>query len=596
MNLNIGSGLKLFKKSFLKISLFEIFFALMAISVIYPLYSGLLKLSLNFCGIKYLTSSNLDRYVSSPTTELCLAIFFLIISILLWFDVAGCVFCFSRVHDEVKINIKEAISFSFNSVKEIFSKKQFGIFLYSAILFPFLGVWFVSTISGAFGIPEYAFRNREKLMISAVIFIFVAITLLQFWIFLAQNYFIVGYSFVSSAKQSRKLLKHSVIKTSIGFILCILIMAVLFIVISGCVTAIPAFLIQEFSGTKSRWAKNIFIILKILFRILSIAMGIYSIPMIFSYTSSLYYSKLETSKIKELPKIDYYHKKISAIPVIISIILTFSLDAGIIWSGAVSGVINIGLYKTAKISAHRGYSADAPENTLPAFQKAVEVGSDYIELDIQETKDSQIIVMHDKSLLRTTGMNEMVWDVNYNTIYHLDAGSWKAGQFKGTPVPTLESVLSYAKGKIKLNIEIKPTGHEVNIVPKTIDLINKYDMRKNCYITSFSYSILKQVKAYDSKIKTGYIMSVAYGNVAALKYADALSLKKSFVTTRLVGQCHASGKKVFAWTVDKSKDMQRMNDCNVDNIITDYPRRAIAANSRIYTGNTLISMYRYFAT
>ena len=159
--------------------------------------------------------------------------------------------------------------------------------------------------------------------------------------------------------------------------------------------------------------------------------------------------------------------------------------------------------------------------------------------------------------------------MNYDEIRGLDAGGWFRKEFAGEPVPTLNEVLDYCKGKLNLNIEIKSNGHNEDIVPKVLELIEEYHMEDQCIVTSMDYHFLRQVKEWNPEITTGYIMSVAYGDVSRLEYADLLSVKYIYVTESMVRSAHEAGKQVHAWTVNAKGNIMRMNSMGVDNIITD---------------------------
>ena len=100
-----------------------------------------------------------------------------------------------------------------------------------------------------------------------------------------------------------------------------------------------------------------------------------------------------------------------------------------------------------------------PENTMAAFQKAIDDMADYIELDVQLTSDGEVIVMHDSNAYRTTGVDENIVNMTYKEVRRLDAGSWYSDEYKGEKVPGLREVLELAQGKIKLNIELKPADN-----------------------------------------------------------------------------------------------------------------------------------------
>ena len=147
---------------------------------------------------------------------------------------------------------------------------------------------------------------------------------------------------------------------------------------------------------------------------------------------------------------------------------------------------------------------------MVAFREAKNLGANWIELDVQMTKDNQLIVIHDSSFKRTTGVDKNTWELTLEEVKELDAGSFKDKKFQGEKIPTLEEVIIFAKeNNIKLNIELKPTGREENFEETVIDLINKYNFKNDCVITSQIYEVLEKVKKYDKTIETVYVMSLA---------------------------------------------------------------------------------------
>ncbi len=232
--------------------------------------------------------------------------------------------------------------------------------------------------------------------------------------------------------------------------------------------------------------------------------------------------------------------------------------------------LNIEYVRRMEITAHRGASVKYPENTMAAFRGAKEMGADWIELDVQQTKDKKIIVSHDTNLFRVTGVDKNIIDLNYDEISKLDAGSFFSKEFKGEKIPLLEEVLDFAnKNHIRLNIELKPTGEEVDFEKEVIDLINKYNFKDKCVITSQNYYVLENVKKIDPSVKTVYVMSIAIGKITDLKDADHFSVEASNVTLDLIEKVHNEGKELYVWTVNTEESINEMIDMNVDNIITD---------------------------
>lgn len=151
-----------------------------------------------------------------------------------------------------------------------------------------------------------------------------------------------------------------------------------------------------------------------------------------------------------------------------------------------------------------------------------------------------------------------------------DAGSFFDAEFAGERIPLLYDVALFAKeNQIKLNIELKPTGHETDFERNVIDVIYRAGIEELCVITSQVYQVLENVKAYDPSIKTVYVMSLAYGNINQLAAADHFSVEATSATKNLITRVHNAGKQIYVWTVNTKETIDKMIELGVDNIITD---------------------------
>ena len=139
-----------------------------------------------------------------------------------------------------------------------------------------------------------------------------------------------------------------------------------------------------------------------------------------------------------------------------------------------------------KITAHRGGALMAPENTVSALKSSIECGADMAEIDVQETGDGKLILLHDDSLKRTAGVKKKVWEMKLAEIKKLDAGTSFHERYRGEKIPTLEEVLDFCKGKLDLNIEIKYNGKNKGIVNKVVRAIREAGFEEHCVVTSIS--------------------------------------------------------------------------------------------------------------
>jgi beta-glucuronidase len=224
------------------------------------------------------------------------------------------------------------------------------------------------------------------------------------------------------------------------------------------------------------------------------------------------------------------------------------------------------------ITAHRGASGYAPENTLSSIKAAIEMGADFAEIDVQETMDGEIVLLHDGNLKRTTGLDKGIWETNFVELKTLEAGSWFNEKFQGETIPTLSEVIDSVKGKIKINIELKTNGHEKELAERTVRIVKGKDFQQDCIFTSFSRSQIEKVREIDPGLKTGLIFSKypQDQDVFTANY-DLLSVHYSLVDSVFIKRALNTGKKVHVWTVNEEAEMKRLINLGVTSIITNFP-------------------------
>ena len=253
-------------------------------------------------------------------------------------------------------------------------------------------------------------------------------------------------------------------------------------------------------------------------------------------------------------------------PVLAGLAALFVIAAGTAWIIAARLVMDTGV----AITAHRGASASAPENTMAAFRAAMEAGATYAELDVQRTADGRVIVLHDADVLRMGGDPRKVKDLTAAELQAVDIGRKYDPKFTGEVPPTLEEVIALVRGRMRINVELKYNVPDPGLAPAVIDLLKREDFLDQVVITSLDYAALKQVERLEPRLHTGHIVTAAVGNVLRSE-ADFLSLNSARASASLVRKAHAAGKGVHVWTVNKPEVMLRMIERGVDNIITDDP-------------------------
>jgi glycerophosphoryl diester phosphodiesterase len=223
--------------------------------------------------------------------------------------------------------------------------------------------------------------------------------------------------------------------------------------------------------------------------------------------------------------------------------------------------------KEVLIIGHKGASSITPENTLKAFQKAIELKADYVEFDIHITKDSEIVIMHDSDTFNATGVKGLIKDMTLSQIKNLNAG-------EGEKVPTLRELIGIARKKIGLQIEIKSK----NLLDILIQILNKEDLMSTSILSCFMLDELLKLKLLEPSVKVGLLLPEELERLKIIKRKIVKIAQNNFyslhphysVTNKeIVEFAHSYGLKVITWTVNDGEIMDKLIEIGVDGIITD---------------------------
>ena len=240
-------------------------------------------------------------------------------------------------------------------------------------------------------------------------------------------------------------------------------------------------------------------------------------------------------------------------------------------------------FATPWIIAHRGFKAKYPENTLVAFQAAMDLGIPMIELDVMLSRDRKLVVIHDATLERTTKGHGPVHDRTLEELKQLDAGSWFHTEFKDERLPELTEVIEMANSRVILNIEIKSEAYEAHHPPDAVErqvvgLVKQKKAQDAVLISSFSADILKQISKMPDPPALALISSdpVDDHTIQLCKDINAFSWhpNQKIVTPDQVEKFRTAGLRIFPYSVDTQEDYSKMLDFKVDGVITDDPESA----------------------
>ena len=559
---SLKNNMRLLKQSKRHILLFELAYKLIAVAVFYPVITGVIRLCMKISGINYLT----NEYIAKAFTNPVIIIFCLIgvIGFVAYciFEMAYLAVCFETKRKGIQASIIDNIYNAFLQLKKLIRIQSIPLFLFFLISIIFINVTVVGNIIFTETIKNllWSMMRRNRYIIYAAVA--VVVTFIYYWvirgIFSFNIYMLEGRSFTASYKKSSGIVRKNVLRiigTVVLYNLALLVIIYIFYAIIS-VFLIAGVKILDIAYIGSAVYLSVLSTLRTIVRLFLVFI---SIPCSFSMVSYMYYKYENLSDITfDFVDIDEGSARVNRIIYSTVVVLSVVLDV-----------------------------------LLAAFQRAIDEMADYIELDVQMTKDGYIVVMHDTSAYRTTGVSKNITDMTYYEVRNLDAGYWFSDKYRGEKVPSFEEVLKLVKGKAKLNVEIKSSSDSAIVAGKVVELIQKYSMEDECVITSFDYDALLAVKEVDEDIQTGYILSVAYGKFYEDDRVDFFSVNASFLTKRVVDAIHNTGKQVYAWTVNNDTSIKNLANKGIDNIITDVP---VTAREVVYsrdTSETITNMIKY---
>lgn len=565
-----------------------------------PIYLRLLELgvkaALRLNGYSFLTLGNLGKVLMHPGTILILLFISLVGVLILLVEIGGLITAFAGAAYYLKLPWTEILSGGIRKLADEVRRKNFMLIPVALVYYFLMNLYVIYRVFTHVKPLNFLMKTllegpvtRLFLVAGVVLCIVLYFPILFVW----YGCMIEQKSFRDSMGRSRELLKGHEVRTVLFlggwnvFLLLMMIAAYLIcVLLAGLFVVFVVDKKLEFAFLLAA-CDRIDLVLLFVFSSVICVVSLAALTV-------LYYQY--SSRLKRVPRWDFdltgtklAKKKNAAVigALIGAVSLACMLDVARNGSAITEAVVTeIG------ITAHRGSSRSAPENTMAAIEAAVEELADYAEIDVQESKDGYLVLCHDTSLKRVAGLQKNVSSLNFEELKELDVGSWFSPEFAGERIPRLEEVMEFCKGKINLNIEIKNAGSHSEMPEKVLELIEDYEMEEQCVITSTALGYLKRVKEKNPDIRTGYIVSAAYGRYYEEEFVDFISLRSSFVTEHLVTSAHEAGKGIHAWTVNSRSEMERVKALGVDNIITDYPIRAREVIYREEAAESLLGYLR----
>lgn len=226
------------------------------------------------------------------------------------------------------------------------------------------------------------------------------------------------------------------------------------------------------------------------------------------------------------------------------------------------------------VTAHRGHAQKAPENTLSAIEQAIVSRADFVEVDVHQTADGVVVLLHDRDLMRVARDPRRLDQVNSAELKNIDVGSWFDARFAGERTPTLVEAIALCRGKIRMNIELKLFSSDLQLAGAVAELVRDQGFESECIVTSLSYEACRECKRRNPRLTTGLIVGQALGDVNRLE-TDLFSVRADLVSAGLIREAHRQGREVHVWSLTSERRMSQFIERGVDNLIVSDPDAAI---------------------
>ena len=577
------------------ILLFEMIYRLFSTILIVETASHGIRFALKRAGFSYLTAKNALRFLCSPMTILVLLGLVLLILFLICLEMCVLYTAFQAGVVREKMSPVKMLVFGIKNLWELFQTGNKRVILLNINFFLLTQGWICIRLLGhvrplSYLVAAAAGIKLVKILKWVLLAVLAAVAVSYLYVPVIAT--LRDISFREATEKGRKIFRRCWIQT-LALLLCANGATILFYYGVQFLAKVIATLLVVLFANKS---VELALILTISHEIEVVVLIVASVLGLFLNQGIMTFLLYRYQNPKYQWEIPPYHyqlpmkvRRLMTVLVVGALAVTGAVYAyDSVYTGAVkaSSVIS-----AAKITSHRGNSYEAPENTIPAIQAAIDNMSDYAEIDVQETKDGVVVVYHDATLRRITGDTGRLWEYTYEELLMKDFGKWYSDEFEGTQIPTLAQVLELCKGKINLNIELKANKMSDTLVDKVLALIEQYSMENQVVLSSTSYRYLREAKERQPSVKTGYILMAAYGYNFDDENIDFFSIRSSFVTQALVENAHGNGKEVHAWTVNTKSELSRLKRLQVDNIITDRP---VLAREILYREKDTEGIWEFF--
>ena len=552
--------LKEFSDIFPRILKFQILTHLLFIFIILPSYFYIRTFIVSLNKLSVIDNTELLRFVFSPLGIILLIISLMVIFFYFLVELSGLILLTSSYQKErLEPSFITILKESIKLIPKFLNKSIIVISFYFLLLIPITSSVLGFNLFKKFNIPNFIFREIIKNPIYLIIYILIVII---FYYLFIKAIFTFHYILIKKEKSSTAIKKSfNLINDNFKdffdtFILRILKYLVIFLIIFF----LSIFIINFTKNISKELFTYSIIFLLVIKNIILTTIILIFIPLEIKFLTDKFYKYTKINKrlvVKEKDKYNIIDKIFSFKKTLIFTFISMLILLNVLFIFVPNFFNNS--FKTKLIIGHRG--GEGVENSLGAIKNSIDKRIDYVEIDIQRTKDNYYIVNHDKTFKRVAGINKSASDMSLKEIKKISL----RGEEK---IPEINEVLKLSKNKINLFIELKGKTADKKMVDDIVKLVKKEKMEKQVVFISMRYSVINYLKTKYKDLKTGFIYFLFLGDMSKIK-ADYMLFSEDFVTENHIEQIHRHNKKAIVWTVNSPDSMKKYLDSAVDGIITD---------------------------
>lgn len=567
--------------SWQKLFFCDLLFKALTFILLVPLLSVLLHLTISFSGDSILADFDLILIFFRPIGLVCLLVLLSLWVAILALKISA-LMAVSRIDDGIFADVRDALGFSLVNIWRIFHLVTRLVGYSIAVTMPFLvvaGLTYLSLLT-EFDINYYIKEKPPVFWLAITIGFLLGLALVTILLHLFAGWIFALPILLFEDDSPKEAIRKSYTR-AIGQ---------RWRIVSALIGAMLIVLCLEAGGTSLTIGLGHLLIppvvesmttltltiggLMVLWFGISLVINIFATTLFVSVVMALYFRSRPENPDSNVPttlKVGMFRRGYAITPMR----MIFGFVIGFLTS-SLAGFLFLNSVPTEDdvvIISHRGASQSAPENTMSAIKLAIEEKADFVEIDVQETADGEVVVFHDSDFMKLAGKNLKIWNATQADLSEIDIGSWFDPKFREERVPTLSAVLKECKGKIGVAIELKYYGHDKNLEKRVVDIVEEEGMANDVMLMSLKADAVKKLKQLRPKWTIGLLLSVYAGNLTRLD-ADFLAVNAAFVDRAAIRRAHRAKMKIFVWTVNDAVSMSAMLSRRVDGIITDRPELA----------------------